>query len=110
MSQDFVEHIFEPFERERAVSDLGAAYRRRFPHDKRQQRRCKAPDVWREYPLAAIVGFTSLAITHINQREQVQEYLKKIMTSGNHLLSLINDILDMSRICAGVFDGITEQI
>ncbi len=52
-------------------------------------------------PMNAIVGFTSLAITHINQREQVQEYLKKIMTSGNHLLSLINDILDMSRIESG---------
>ncbi len=52
-------------------------------------------------PMNAIVGFTSLAITHINQRERVEEYLKKIMTSGNHLLSLINDILDMSRIESG---------
>ena len=52
-------------------------------------------------PMNAIVGFTALAITHIEQTEQVQEYLKKIMTSGNHLLSLINDILDMSRIESG---------
>ena len=52
-------------------------------------------------PMNAIVGFTALAITHIDQTEQVQEYLKKIMTSGNHLLSLINDILDMSRIESG---------
>ena len=52
-------------------------------------------------PMNAIVGFTALAITHIEQREQVEEYLKKIMTSGNHLLSLINDVLDMSRIESG---------
>ncbi len=52
-------------------------------------------------PMNAIVGFTSLAISHIDRREQVEEYLKKIMTSGNHLLSLINDVLDMSRIESG---------
>ena len=52
-------------------------------------------------PMNAIIGFTALAITHIEQREQVEEYLKKIMTSGNHLLSLINDVLDMSRIESG---------
>jgi len=49
----------------------------------------------------AIVGFTSLAMTHIDHKELVEEYLKKITTSGNHLLSLINDILDMSRIESG---------
>ena len=52
-------------------------------------------------PMNAIVGFTALAIAHIDRREQVEEYLKKIMTSGNHLLSLINDVLDMSRIESG---------
>ena len=52
-------------------------------------------------PMNAIIGFTALAITHIEKREQVEEYLKKIMTSGNHLLSLINDVLDMSRIESG---------
>ncbi len=52
-------------------------------------------------PMNAIVGFTSLAITHIDNKLQVEEYLKKIMTSGNHLLSLINDVLDMSRIESG---------
>ncbi|MDE7014259.1 MAG: response regulator, partial [Kineothrix sp.] len=52
-------------------------------------------------PMNAIVGFTALAITHIEHRDQVEEYLKKIMTSGNHLLSLINDVLDMSRIESG---------
>lgn len=52
-------------------------------------------------PMNAIIGFTTLAITHVDHREQVEMYLKKIMTSGNHLLSLINDILDMSRIESG---------
>jgi len=52
-------------------------------------------------PMNAIVGFTALAVTHLDDRELVEEYLKKIMTSGNHLLSLINDILDMSRIESG---------
>ena len=52
-------------------------------------------------PMNAIVGFTALAIAHIDRRDQVEEYLGKIMTSGNHLLSLINDVLDMSRIESG---------
>ena len=52
-------------------------------------------------PMNAIVGFTNLAITHIDNTEQVEEYLKKIKTSGNHLLSLINDVLDMSHIESG---------
>lgn len=52
-------------------------------------------------PMNAIIGFTALAITHIEHKEKVEEYLKKIMTSGNHLLSLINDVLDMSHIESG---------
>ena len=52
-------------------------------------------------PMNAIIGFTALATTHIDQRDQVKSYLKKIMTSSNHLLSLINDVLDMSRIESG---------
>ena len=52
-------------------------------------------------PLNAIIGFTSLAATHIDNREQVLDYLKKISTSSQHLLSLINDVLDMSRIESG---------
>lgn len=52
-------------------------------------------------PMNAIVGFTNLAIAHIDQQELVAEYLKKIMTSGNHLLNLINDVLDMSHIESG---------
>lgn len=52
-------------------------------------------------PMNAIVGFTSLAATHIDNQEQALDYLKKISVSSQHLLSLINDILDMSRIESG---------
>ncbi len=52
-------------------------------------------------PMNAIIGFTSLAAAHIDNPEQVQDYLAKITTSSNHLLSLINDVLDMSRIESG---------
>ncbi|MDE6025729.1 MAG: response regulator [Lachnospiraceae bacterium] len=52
-------------------------------------------------PMNAIVGFTSLALNHIDNRSKVQEYLQKITSSGKHLLDLINDVLDMSRIESG---------
>ena len=52
-------------------------------------------------PMNAIIGFTSLAAAHIDNTEQVKDYLTKIATSSNHLLSLINDVLDMSRIESG---------
>ena len=52
-------------------------------------------------PMNAIIGFTTLAQTNIDNKNRVQEYLTKIMSSSNHLLSLINDILDMSRIESG---------
>ena len=52
-------------------------------------------------PMNAIIGYTGLAASHIDSREMVTEYLKKIGQSSEHLLSLINDILDMSRIESG---------
>ena len=52
-------------------------------------------------PMNAIIGFTSLAIAHIDNKEQVMEHLKKISTASRHLLSLINNVLDMSRIESG---------
>ena len=52
-------------------------------------------------PMNAIVGFTALAKTHVNEPERVKRYLEKITSSSNHLLSLINDILDMSYIESG---------
>ncbi len=52
-------------------------------------------------PMNAIIGFTTLAQANLDDKERTQDYLKKILSSSNHLLSLINDILDMSRIESG---------
>lgn len=52
-------------------------------------------------PMNAIIGFTSLAATHLDEKDILKDYLSKIMVSSNHLLSLINDVLDMSRIESG---------
>ncbi len=52
-------------------------------------------------PMNAIIGFTTIAISHIDNKEQVKDCLQKVLSSSNHLLSLINDILDMSRIESG---------
>lgn len=52
-------------------------------------------------PMNAIIGFTTLALTNVGDPEKVRGYLAKILSSSNHLLSLINDVLDMSRIESG---------
>ena len=52
-------------------------------------------------PMNAIIGFTTLAISNIDDKERVKDYLVKTLASSNHLLSLINDVLDMSRIESG---------
>ncbi len=52
-------------------------------------------------PMNAIIGFTALAAAHIDNKKQVADYLGKISVSSEHLLSLINDVLDMSRIESG---------
>lgn len=52
-------------------------------------------------PLNAIIGFTSLAEQNMDERDRVLGYIQKISTSGKHLLSLINDVLDVSRIESG---------
>ena len=61
-------------------------------------------------PMNAIIGFTALAASHIDDTELVMTYLQKISTSGKHLLSLINDILDMSRIESGSIKIEEEQV
>ncbi|OAD88576.1 ATPase/histidine kinase/DNA gyrase B/HSP90 domain protein [Clostridiales bacterium KLE1615] len=53
-------------------------------------------------PMNAIIGFTALAASHMDQPDLVKDYLTKIGTSSKHLLSLINDVLDMSRIESGI--------
>jgi len=52
-------------------------------------------------PLNAVIGFANLATAHIDDRERTEGYIEKIKTSGEHLLSLINDVLDMSQIESG---------
>ena len=52
-------------------------------------------------PMNAIIGFTTLAISNIDDKDRVKDYLSKTLASSNHLLSLINDVLDMSRIESG---------
>lgn len=49
-------------------------------------------------PMNAIMGMTSLALAHLDETKRVEDYLQKISVSSKHLLSLINDILDMSQI------------
>ena len=52
-------------------------------------------------PMNAVIGFATLALANVDNTEKVKDYLSKILSSSNHLLSLINDILDMSRIESG---------
>ena len=52
-------------------------------------------------PMNAIIGFTTLAVSNIDNQERVKDYLTKTLSSSRHLLALINDILDMSRIESG---------
>jgi signal transduction histidine kinase/ActR/RegA family two-component response regulator len=52
-------------------------------------------------PMNAILGFTSLALKHIDEKEKVEDYLNKILASGNQLLTLINSVLDINHIESG---------
>lgn len=52
-------------------------------------------------PMNVIVGMTNIALTNINDRERTEDCLNKIAKSSKHLLSLINDVLDMSKIESG---------
>ena len=61
-------------------------------------------------PMNAIVGMTAIAAAHIDDRKQVQNCLRKITLSSKHLLGLINDVLDMSKIESGKLTLTTEQI
>ena len=61
-------------------------------------------------PMNAIVVMTAIAAAHMDDREQVQNCLRKITLSSKHLLGLINDVLDMSKIESGKLTLTTEQI
>lgn len=58
-------------------------------------------------PLSAIIGYTALASTHAEQPDRVREYLYKLDTASGHLLSLLNEILDVSKVESGRF-SLTE--
>ena len=59
-------------------------------------------------PMNAIIGMTALAASHADQPERVKDCLEKISVSSSHLLSLINEILDMSRIEKGKLELLEE--
>lgn len=52
-------------------------------------------------PMNAVVGYTDLALNHFADKEKVKDYLGKIQASSSHLLNLINNVLDISRIESG---------
>ncbi len=52
-------------------------------------------------PMNAILGMTSIGLAHIDEKARVQDCLNKIKTASTHLMSLVNDVLDMSRIDSG---------
>ena len=60
-------------------------------------------------PLTAIIGFSEQAI-HENDPHRQLDYLSRVLRSGDHLLALINDILDLSKIEADKLELLTEQV
>ncbi|MDE6129441.1 MAG: hybrid sensor histidine kinase/response regulator, partial [Lachnospiraceae bacterium] len=52
-------------------------------------------------PMNAILGMASIGLSHIDEKARVQDCLLKIQTASTHLMSLVNDVLDMSRIDSG---------
>ena len=61
-------------------------------------------------PMNAIIGFTDIAERYIDDKERVLDSLEKVKVSSNHLLSLINDVLDMSRVESGTVKIVEETI
>ena len=60
-------------------------------------------------PMNGIIGMTAIAAAHIDDRERVQDSLQKITQASKHLLSLINEVLDMSKIESGKVDLVEEE-
>ncbi len=60
-------------------------------------------------PMNAIIGMTLIAENHIDDKERVSDCLKKITASGRHLLTLINEVLDMSKIESGKLQPQEEE-
>ena len=60
-------------------------------------------------PMNGIIGMTAIAAAHIDDRDRVQDSLQKITQASKHLLSLINGVLDMSKIESGKVDLVEEE-
>ena len=60
-------------------------------------------------PMNGIIGMTAIAATHIDDKERVQDSLQKITQASKHLLSLINEVLDMSKIESGKVNLVEEE-
>lgn len=60
-------------------------------------------------PMNAIIGMTAIAGTHLEDKDKVSDCLGKITVSSRHLLSLINEVLDMSKIESGKIDLSEEE-
>ena len=60
-------------------------------------------------PMNGIIGMTAIAAAHIDDKERVQDCLKKTTKASKHLLSLINEVLDMSKIESGKVDLVEEE-
>ncbi len=61
-------------------------------------------------PMNAIIGMTEIAVRHLDERERVLDCLEKITVSSKHLLSLINEVLDMSKIESGKIELSEEEV
>lgn len=59
-------------------------------------------------PLTAIMGLTDIAIEHADEQDRVMESLEKVQLSSHHLLNLVNDVLDMSKIESGQIDLVSK--
>ena len=60
-------------------------------------------------PMNAIIGMTAIGLAHIDEKARVQDCLNKIKTASTHLMSLVNDVLDMSRIDSGTMSLHEEE-
>lgn len=60
-------------------------------------------------PMNGIIGMTAIAVSHLDEKERVRDSLQKITQASKHLLSLINEILDMSKIESGKVDLLEEE-
>ena len=60
-------------------------------------------------PLNGIIGMTTIAANHLDDRERVADCLRKISESSSHLLSLINEVLDMNKIESGKLELVEEE-